>query len=176
MEQRVFSVPEMASSLDISQETIRKYIHRLNIIGQPGKDTKGKSITVYSYLQYGMIRDTIEGNKVVEKNYYTTTQVMELAGCSWAHVLNIAKEFDIYKIVKPTSNSRAAYFPKESMEKIVDIVEARRKARRDKAKEKAIKIAEANKDAVEDEHPLVTDKNCLKLSYWPETVPNCFED
>ena len=28
----------------------------------------------------------------------------------------------------------------------------------------------------ETEHPLVTDKRCLKMSYWPNVVPKCFED
>ena len=26
------------------------------------------------------------------------------------------------------------------------------------------------------EHPLVTDENCFRLAYWPDTVPKCFED
>ena len=26
------------------------------------------------------------------------------------------------------------------------------------------------------EHPLVTDENCFRLSYWPDIVPKCFED
>lgn len=26
------------------------------------------------------------------------------------------------------------------------------------------------------EHPLVTDEECFRLSYWPDTVPKCFED
>lgn len=29
---------------------------------------------------------------------------------------------------------------------------------------------------VEAEHPLVTDKRCLKMNYWPNTVPKYFED
>lgn len=29
---------------------------------------------------------------------------------------------------------------------------------------------------VEMEHPLVTDKRCLKMNYWPNIVPKCFED
>lgn len=27
-----------------------------------------------------------------------------------------------------------------------------------------------------DEHPLVTDKRCLRLNWWPDIVPKCFED
>ena len=27
-----------------------------------------------------------------------------------------------------------------------------------------------------DEHPLVTDKRCLKLNWWPDIIPKCFED
>ena len=26
------------------------------------------------------------------------------------------------------------------------------------------------------EHPLVTDSRCLRLSWWPNIVPKCFED
>ena len=27
-----------------------------------------------------------------------------------------------------------------------------------------------------DEHPLVMDKRCLKLNWWPDIIPKCFED
>lgn len=27
-----------------------------------------------------------------------------------------------------------------------------------------------------DEHPLVTDRRCLRLNWFPDTIPNCFED
>ena len=27
-----------------------------------------------------------------------------------------------------------------------------------------------------DDHPLVTDPRCLRLNWWPETMPKCFED
>ena len=32
----------------------------------------------------------------------------------------------------------------------------------------------ANEDAKE--HPLVTDKRCLNLYYWPDVIPDCFKD
>lgn len=31
-----------------------------------------------------------------------------------------------------------------------------------------------NEDA--QEHPLVTDKRCLNLYYWPDVIPDCFKD
>lgn len=47
-------------------------------------------------------------------------------------------------------------------------------------KEKLLKMASKEKaeDTTELEalHPLVKDKRCLRLSYWPNTVPNCFQD
>lgn len=33
-----------------------------------------------------------------------------------------------------------------------------------------------DKDESEDEHPLVTDKRCLRLSWFPDVLPKCFED
>lgn len=45
-----------------------------------------------------------------------------------------------------------------------------------KVKEILTKYFDDMKIDKEDEHPLVKDKNCLKLSYWPNIVPKCFED
>ena len=39
-----------------------------------------------------------------------------------------------------------------------------------------IKIPVEMLNSSENEHPLVTDKRCLKLNYWPDVVPSCFQD
>jgi hypothetical protein len=35
---------------------------------------------------------------------------------------------------------------------------------------------ETDKVEKEEDHPLVTDKRCLRMSYWPDTVPKGFEE
>ena len=34
----------------------------------------------------------------------------------------------------------------------------------------------AELEAAQAEHPLVTDPRCLKLSYWPDVIPDCFKE
>lgn len=38
------------------------------------------------------------------------------------------------------------------------------------------KLVEEDKQAMYESHPLVTDKRCFRLSWWPDVVPKCFED
>ena len=48
---------------------------------------------------------------------------------------------------------------------------------RNEALEKEVKrLVEEDKDAMQESHPLVTDKRCFRLSWWPNIVPSCFED
>ena len=66
---KLYTVPEMASELDVYPETIRKYIKSFKFVGL-FKNMGGKSnVLVYPETEFEMIRDTIEGNKVIEKNY-----------------------------------------------------------------------------------------------------------
>ena len=45
-------------------------------------------------------------------------------------------------------------------------------------KELKKKAEETEKETVDLEglHPLVTDKRCLKLGYWPDVIPDCFKE
>ena len=43
-------------------------------------------------------------------------------------------------------------------------------------KEILVEYFESMKMDSEDEHPLVTDKRCLRLAWFPDIVPKCFED
>ena len=48
--------------------------------------------------------------------------------------------------------------------------------RRENAEKAKREIGRAELEAVQAEHPLVTDPRCLKLSYWPDVVPDCFKE
>ena len=48
---------------------------------------------------------------------------------------------------------------------------------RNEALEEEVKrLIREDKTAMYESHPLVTDKRCFRLSWWPNTVPKCFED
>ena len=48
--------------------------------------------------------------------------------------------------------------------------------RRENAEKAKQEIGRAELEAAQAEHPLVTDPRCLKLSYWPDVMPACFEE
>ena len=81
----------------------------------------------------------------------------------------MANYYHVEHDLMPNGNSRQALFNYQAFKQITAIY----KERKSKPK-KVIKVA-APADASEEEHPLVKDKRCLKLGFWPETVPSCFE-
>lgn len=51
------------------------------------------------------------------------------------------------------------------------------KTNRNEILEKEVRrLVEEDKEAMYQSHPLVTDKKCFRMSYWPNTVPSCFGD
>ena len=170
-----YSIPEMASMLDVCRETVVKYIREKGFKAKPGKDNLGRNINVYTDFEYSVIKDTIEGRRVVEQNYYTTNQVADLAGVSASYVCVTAAKHNIYKIVKPSDKSKKAYFPKESAEKLLEIIADMRQRRRNIQKRVEEKKAAENTASAE-LHPLVTDKKFLITTYFPDITPKCFMD
>jgi hypothetical protein len=48
--------------------------------------------------------------------------------------------------------------------------------RRENAEKTKRETGRAELEAAQAEHPLVTDPRCLKFSYWPDVVPDCFKE
>ena len=48
--------------------------------------------------------------------------------------------------------------------------------RRENAENTKRETGRAELEAAQAEHPLVTDPRCLKLSYWPDVIPDCFKE
>ena len=170
----MITIPEMANELDVCPETVRKYIKQFKFKGIYKNIGKNQNVLLFSQKEYDMIRDTVEASKTKIQDYYTTKEIAELAGCSTATVNAASNEFQIYKIVKPTNNSRKAYYPKESADKIIDIIQCRRDRRYKDAKKAAQQTTEET--TPEELHPLVTNKEFLKLNVWPDVVPECFKE
>ena len=48
--------------------------------------------------------------------------------------------------------------------------------RNKRLEEEVRKLVEKDKEALYESHPLVKDKRCFTMSYWPNIIPNCFGD
>ena len=92
-----------------------------------------------------------------------------MASIGFYTVREICKRCGIDYEVRSTSNSRAAYYSWVDTQRI--IAEANKNRRVKKPCKNVVVVTDEEKE----NHPLVTDLRCLKLNYWPETKPKCFE-
>lgn len=170
----IYSVKEMAEELDVSPFVINKYIKRFKLNGRFIQKEKNINILYFPQTAFEMIRDTLETNKVIAKNYYTTKQISELTGVTPSCVSNTAKRHKIDKIVRATVQSRVGYFAKEDAEKLIKLIQTNVDRRFKAAK----KIEPCKVETLESAelHPLVKDKRCLRLSWWPDTIPVCLQE
>ena len=84
----------------------------------------------------------------------------------------MVKKLDLDYIKKPDGRGHdVMYFTHDALALCREELERREAKKR--AKTPAVKI---DVEALKAEHPLVTDERCLKLSYWPETIPACLEE
>jgi hypothetical protein len=112
----------------------------------------------------------------VEK-FYTVAELAELFNVTCDTIRNISNRMNLPHDYVTRHKARLAIYPYESVKIIQEHFEAREKLRRLAEENRAKKIindepAEGNAE----DHPLVTDKQYLKLSVWPDVVPKCFEE
>ena len=105
---------------------------------------------------------------------YTTKEVADLLDTSEAIVRGIVQYHNLDQKIVPTTSSRVAVYTYDTVRQIKEIHEARQK--RMKMSEQKKILANLETDEQEELHPLVKDKRFLKLNYFPETVPSCFEE
>jgi len=101
---------------------------------------------------------------------YSVSDVARIAGCSNPTVHHIAKRLNIQARIYAKHNARAAYFSYEEM-KVIG--EAYNKHGNDY---RAVKEVKLDTDAKAEDHPLVTNRDFLKLNVWPDTIPACFQE
>ena len=109
--------------------------------------------------------------KPEEEQLYCTSDVGRIAGCSNPTVHRLAKQLKIQARIYANKNSRAAYFSYEEMKVIC---EAFNKHGNDYKNVKEVKTLALEESA--EDHPLVTNKEFLKLNVWPDVTPACFQE
>ena len=105
---------------------------------------------------------------------YTTKEVAELLDVSEAIIRGIVQYHNLDQSIVSTKSSRVAIYSYDTVRQIKEIHEARLNKIKMSEQKRMLKEMQTDEDA--QLHPLVTDKRCLKLSYWPDIVPNCFKE
>ena len=105
---------------------------------------------------------------------YTTTDLMEITGLTRAEVLRRARPFGFTKYCKYVfkRTSLGNYIKEFSFtESQVKQMGCDHYLHREKEEEAAEKTREEKFEEMKREHPLVTDKRCFTLSWFPVTIP-----
>lgn len=111
------------------------------------------------------------GSKPENERLFCVSEVGQIAGCSNATVHRIAKMLKIQARIYKSKNSRASYFSYEEMKLIEENYNKHGNDYREMKATTPFSVSYEPED-----HPLVKDKRCLNLSWWPETVPVCFQE
>ena len=171
-----YTTSDIAELLDLTQYTVKRHLKRLNLenTGFFVQTERNTNVLYYPESTYLQLKNKVEEDRVTEENNYTTKQLAELLGISSSCIANIAIRYNIPKKVLIAEKARVAYFSKDSLEKfrsILDEMQDKRAKWEQKRTEATAALAEA-----EALHPLVTDKRCLNLNWWPDVVPECFKE
>jgi hypothetical protein len=116
-------------------------------------------------------------NNLVEKpekqKVYTTLEIAQILDTTLADVRKIASYYHIEHDVIQEGEAHRAYYTYDAYRLIKERVEMRN----NKKTKKVVKNYEPVEEvAAPGDHSLVTDKRCLDLNYWPDTIPDCFKE
>jgi hypothetical protein len=106
---------------------------------------------------------------------YTVHEIAELFECSDDVVRNISFRLDIPHTYTTKNKARVTIYPYGSLRFFKNYFDARAKKRNETALKKVTLIREEETDGAEN-HPLVKDKRFLKLSFFPDVIPECFKE
>ena len=93
---------------------------------------------------------------------FTTEEVARALGVTGATISAICSKYGI--IIELTDHGRKALYTHENL------LEIRAHLGGNQTRYTPPPLVEKAED-----HPLVTDERCLRLNYWPDTVPKCFK-
>lgn len=112
------------------------------------------------------------------ENLYSTNQIAEILKVHKTQVQNAVNVLEIIaKGKRVESRTKCSVFSEAQFDVIRKYVEWGCKRNMSKAQFASLQAEiEKIQCGEETEHPLVTDKRCLKMNYWPNVVPKCFED
>ena len=107
---------------------------------------------------------------------YTVQEIADMFNVTTDTVRNISNRMNLPHEYITKNRARLAVYPYEVVKIFREYFEAREKQRK-LAEERKIKVVISEEaTATELDHPLVKDKRFLKLSYFPDVIPDCFKE
>ena len=109
---------------------------------------------------------------------YTVQETADLLEASCDEVRKYIVYRNIPHKVIRTKESRAIILDYDAVRLIKEYHEAKLKKREETKRNELLKKQREETAVTEqaEDHPLVTDKRCLKLSWWPDIIPDCFKE
>lgn len=109
---------------------------------------------------------------------YTTEEAAELLNTSCDDVRRIINYYKIDHQIISTKKSRAIIMTYDALKLVAEYCKQRIQRREEMARKAEIRKQLAEEDLTSEAglHPLVTDKRCLNLNWWPDIVPDCFKE
>jgi len=103
---------------------------------------------------------------------YTTQEVADLLDVSITHVRRIARLSNVEFTFVTMNRARNMVFNYDAVRLMQYYWKKNCKDRVKVAKKKT----EPEEETDGADHPLVFDKRCLKLAFWPDVIPDCFKE
>lgn len=113
-----------------------------------------------------------------KQKVYTVQETADLLEASCDEVRKYIVYRNIPHKVIRTKESRAIILDYDAVRLIKEYHEAKLKKREETKKNELLKMQSEETAGAEkaEDHPLVTDKRCLKLNWWPDIIPDCFKE
>lgn len=96
---------------------------------------------------------------------FTTAEAAEALNCSKATIAQLVRRFALPFVRSKTGKGAARLFEYATVKKMAEILKSPR-----------VKKTTPDTDADAAAHPLVTNPDFLKLSYFPDVIPACFAE
>ena len=106
---------------------------------------------------------------------YTIAEMAELFDCSCDVIRNVVNRMQVPHDYETRNRARIAVFPYDSVRLIKTYFDKKEKARTEAALKRVTPVRQDQEEKAED-HPLVTNKEFLKLKVWPDTIPVVFQE
>jgi len=103
-----------------------------------------------------------------QERTFSTQEITELLNISHAFVMSVSRRLGL-EIKKKNDETHACVWSYLDFKRIEKAVKQNKKIN---AMRRPKNVLYSNAQ----EHPLVTDKRCLNLYYWPDVIPDCFKD
>ncbi len=110
---------------------------------------------------------------------YSVLEAADLLNTSDMEIRRIIGYYKIKHEIVRTKQSRAIMIDYDAFRLVKEIHEQKDKRREEAAERAVIRKQKAEEENGADDasaHPLVTDKRCLNINYWPDIVPDCFKE